>query len=129
GAMSPYLEHLARRVVEDPSFLAAALAEYARGERLDDAGLAARLGCPPAALVHLRLCGMPRPEAPLFWQDVERIAGRFGVDAAALAEVVRRSQALLRLRAAGGAGDRGKSFLLAARDGAEETAPPEGKGP
>jgi hypothetical protein len=119
--MNPHLEHLARRLPDAPDFLACALAGYARSERLDDTGLAARLGCPVQTLTHLRLCRCPRERAPLFRQDVVQIAGRFGVDADALAEAVRRGQALYHLRdPAGGAG-----FLLAARYG----EPPAGAGP
>src|SRR5262249_21497792 len=97
-AMSPYLAHLARRVSDAPDFLACALAEYARSERLEDAGLAARLGCPVEILTHLRLCRMPRTEPPHFWQDVEQIAKRFSVNTEALADVARRGQSLFHLR-------------------------------
>jgi hypothetical protein len=117
--MNPHLEHLARRLTNDPLFLAAILADYAGSEQLDDNGLAARLGCPVPVLTNLRLCRTPRPEAPLFWQDVEQIAARFAVDAKVLAEMVRRGESLHHLRrAAGGAAAAGTGFLLAARDGA-----------
>jgi hypothetical protein len=119
-----YLEHLAQRVAGAPDFLASALAEYARGERLDDAGLAARLGCPVETLTNLRLCRMPREEAPLFGQDVERIAQRFGVDEGLLAEVARRGQSLFHLRNAGHTSEQRPNIFLAARDG----EPPEGAG-
>src|SRR5262249_24804368 len=99
-AMNPYLLHLAQRVAEAPDFLASALAAYARSERLEDAGLAERLGCSVETLTHLRLCRMPRAQAPLFWQDVEQIAQRFAVTAEVLAEVVRRGQSLFHLRPA-----------------------------
>lgn len=126
--MNPYLAHLAGRVADAPDFLACALAEFARGERLDDAALAARLGCPVETLTHLRLCRMPRKEAPLFWQDVERIATRFSVNAEALAEVVRQGQGLMNLRGVGHGREREPGFLLAARDDARERKPPEGTG-
>lgn len=118
-------EHLARRVATDPAFLAWALAGYARGEGLDDAGLAAALGCPVPTLTTLRLCRLPAADPPAFRQDIDRIAGRFGVDADVLAEAVRRAQALRRLQ--GGAA---RGTLLAARDDdrpAEEGEPPGGK--
>lgn len=126
--MSPYLAHLARRVSDAPDFLACALAEYARSERLEDAGLAARLGCPVEILTHLRLCRMPRTEPPHFWQDVEQIAKRFSVNTEALADVARRGQSLFHLRKAAGQKE-ASGFLLAARDDAREPQRPEGAGP
>jgi hypothetical protein len=95
--VSDALESLARRVMRDPFFLAAPLARYAASHRLDDDALAARLGCPRAALTDLRLCLNPHPEPPRFGQDVERIAAEFGLDPGRLAEVVRFGQALLQL--------------------------------
>ncbi len=114
--MSPHLHHLAARLAGEPDFLACALAEYARSDRLDDAGLAARLGCPVETLMHLRLCRAPRAEPPSFGQDVEQIARRFAVDAAELAAVARRGLTLWSLRPPADAGERGDGFLLAARD-------------
>ena len=107
------LEHFARRVEGDAEFLAWALARYAQSERLDDRGLAERLGCPPERLTALRLCGMPAEEPAAFRRDVDAIAARFGVDAAVLATVIRHAQALERLRQPGGAA---AAALLAARD-------------
>src|SRR4051794_35430441 len=101
--MSPPLERLARKVQDDPCFLAAALAIYARQEGLEDTALAAKLGCGVADLTGLRLCRMPRPKAPFFWQDVEQIVKRFPVEAEALAEMVRRGQSVLHWREAAAA--------------------------
>ncbi len=115
--MSSPLDRMARRAAADPFFLAAALDRHARSERLDDAALAARLGCDMPTLTMLRLCRMPRPEAPHFGNDIDAIAGRFGVAADVLAAAVRRGQVLLRQQA-GESGAAG--LLLAARDGAEE---------
>ena len=124
--MNPYMAHLAERVAGAPDFLACALAEYARSERLDDAALAARLGCSVETLTHLRLCRMPRGEAPLFWQDVERIAERFSVNAEALAEIARRGQCLMNLCKIESGQGQEPGFLLAARDDARAGKPPEG---
>lgn len=123
--MNPYLTHLAQRLANAPDFLASAMAEYARSERLDEAGLAALLGCSVETLTHLRLCRMPRAQAPLFWQDVEQIAHRFAVSAEVVAEVVRRGQSLFHLRAAGDKKDE-LNLLMAARDDLQEKKPPEG---
>lgn len=119
--MSERVAALARRVGHDPHFLASALAAYARSERLDERGLAAALGCAAETLAPLRLCRRPRPEPPAFRDDVARIAARFGVDPAALAQVVRRADALDALRR--GVADTG--LLAAARD--RDDDPPEGE--
>jgi hypothetical protein len=111
--MSDPLDDLARRVQDDPFFLAAALAHYARSEHLDDDRLAAALGCSPQTLPALRLCRMPGAGAHPFARDVDRIAQHFRVDPDILTEAVRRWEALRRLRE--GAGD-GRGTLLAARD-------------
>lgn len=126
--MSDSLNYLARRVADDAWFLAPALALYARSEGLDDAALAARLGCPMENLPLLRLCRMPRAEPPGFGQDVDRIAERFAVEAEVLAQVVRRGQNLLSLRASETpASDAG--YLLAAREQPDEPPPPVEKKP
>jgi len=124
--MNPSLTHLAQRVADAPDFLAYALAEYARSERLEDTALAARLGCAVETLTHLRLCRMPREQAPLFWQDVKQIAQRFSVSAEVVAEVTRRGQSLFHLRVAAGGQKDKPNFLLAARDDSQVRKPPEG---
>jgi hypothetical protein len=126
--MNPYLAHLAGRVADAPDFLACALAEYVRSERLNDTTLAARLGCSVETLLHLSLCRMPAAQASLFWRDVERIAARFLVNAEVLAEVVRRGQVLINLRNAEVGRTQEPGFLLAARDDSRQSKPPEGAG-
>lgn len=119
--MADPLEALAARAEREPFFLAAPLAAYARSEQLDDAGLAAALGCRPEDLVMVRLCRAPRTEPSEFWEDVSAVAARFGLDAQRLAEAVKRGRVVIRLQAAqpeaGG--------LMAARDRDDEP-PPEG---
>jgi hypothetical protein len=122
--MSAALDHLAARVATDPAFLANALAEYARSKDLDDAALAAALGCPAAELTRLRLCGSPRPGQ--FLADVSAIAGRFGIDPTRLGEIVRLGQSLASLRTPQTA-EGVPGFLLAARDD-DRGPPPEGEG-
>jgi hypothetical protein len=115
-----HLDRLAGRVRDDPFFLGFALAEYARAERLDDAQLAQRLGCPAESLTMLRLCRMPAEEPSAFRADVERIAQRFGASVDALTEVVRTAQVLGRFRQAPVTGS---GSLLAARDDETEEQP------
>jgi hypothetical protein len=122
--MNDPLNNLAARAEGDPFFLGHVLAAFARGERLDTAGLTAALGCRAEDLARVRLCRVPRLEPPGFWQDVTQIAERFGLDAERLAEIVKRGRVLDRWQA----GRPGDGFLLAARDQDEETAGDEPEG-
>ena len=108
---------LSRRLEDDSSFLAASLAVYALSEGLDDAALAARLGCDLALLPQLRWCLCPRTEAEHFRLDVLQVADRFGVSADVLASVVRRAAALGGLR---WSETHGTGYLMAARDRTDE---------
>jgi len=80
------LERLAARMAFDPFFLASALGAYQWRHALDDAALAALLGCAPAALTGLRLCRRPGTAGPAWTaeEDVADLAERFGTDAAGL---------------------------------------------
>jgi hypothetical protein len=115
------LKALAARAEREPFFLAAPLAAYARSEQLDDAGLAAALGCREEDLVMVRLCRAPRDESSEFWEDVHCVAGRFGLDPERLAEAVKRGRVVLRLQAARPA----TGGLMAARD--RDEPPPTGE--
>src|SRR5262245_37961191 len=115
--MPDKLESLARRLEDDQFFLASALADYAQSEHLSDASLAKRLECPVATLAPLRLCRRPRPGKEMFRRDVQTIADRFNVNANVLAEVVRRADALERMRKPMHAQ---RGTLLAARDKAKK---------
>jgi hypothetical protein len=120
--VSDSLDRLARRLEDDPGFLACALAEYARSEGLDDAGLARLLGCAAADLTGVRLCRAPRPGPADFRADVRHVAERFALDAARLMEVVRAADALRLLREGAAAAP---GFLMAARDREDEPPPSE----
>lgn len=117
--MPDSLDDLAARAADQPFFLAWALAAYARSDDLDDAGLAAALGCPPRELAMLRLCRAPRTDPEEFWEDVAAIAERFQLDPTRLAEVVKQGRVVRRFEQAD-AGTGGS--LLAARD--REDSPP-----
>jgi hypothetical protein len=111
--MAGRLNALARRVEGDGFFLASALADYARGERLGEGELAAVLGCPPEVLTPLRLCRRPHGDASRFRRDVDRIAAQFGIAPEVLAQVLRRSDAITAL---GAGAESGLGTLMAARD-------------
>jgi hypothetical protein len=123
--MTDPLALLAARAADDPFFLAAPLAVFARTERLDDTGLAHALGVVVSRLPELQLCRPPRPEPEHFWPDVRQIAGHFGIDPETLADAVRRGQMILRLRARSGAPGGEGGTLLAAR----EAEPPAAEEP
>jgi hypothetical protein len=108
------LRRAAERAAQRPFYLASVLLAYARAERLDDAGLASRLGCDPASLPHLLLCRRPTGEGIVFRADVEAIARRFTLDARRLRDVIRAADALVSLQAA--APDKTGGLLAAARD-------------
>jgi hypothetical protein len=117
------LRRAAERARADPFFLASALLAYARAERLDDAGLAERLGCAPTDLPMLLLCRRPDKEGTGFRMDVERIAERFGLDAVRLGRILRMADTLV---AFGGtpfgepAAEGRGGLLAAARDRADD---------
>lgn len=87
---------LARFVTQHDSgvFTGPLLAHYKESHQLDEAGLAALLGCTEADLVRLALCGRPRPE--VFSSDTERIAAHVHAKAEPLASLYREELNLLR---------------------------------
>lgn len=89
------LRRAAERASRDPFYLASSLLAYARAERLDDAGLADRLGCDPASLPAILLCRKPMGEAPMFRADVQAIAERFGLDPMRLVRLLRHADMLV----------------------------------
>lgn len=120
--MTDRLEAFRARAEREPFFLASLLAAFARAEDLDDAGVAAALGCKVEDMLMIRLCRAPRADARGYRDDIDSISGRFGLDPARLAEVVKRGRVLTRLLAAGEGADQ-PGWLMAARD--REGGPPE----
>jgi hypothetical protein len=115
------LDALAARAAEDSFFLAWLLAAYAHSEGLDDAGLAAALGCQIQELAMLRLCRVPAADPEESRDDVSCIAERFGLDHQRLAEVIQRGRVVRRFQQAD---PRVGGSLMAARD-REDEPPPE----
>jgi hypothetical protein len=118
--MDEHLDAFARRVEEDPFFLACHLRLYAQTEGLTEQQLAALLGCPEETLVMLRLCKSPAEESEDFHTGIDQISTRFKVDPDVLAEVVRRGHAIVQLRR----GTNMLGTLAAARD---DDVQPDGK--
>lgn len=69
------LARVAERTMNRPFFLGYWLNEYATSMLLDDAALAAALGCTLDSLTMLRLCRAPRPD--MYVLDLQEVANRF----------------------------------------------------
>ncbi|MGE0539378.1 MAG: hypothetical protein AB7R89_04295 [Dehalococcoidia bacterium] len=95
---------------ERPFFVAAALAIYRALRQIDNAALAAELGCTEIGLSRLALCRRPDGDGAMFRTQVERIARHAGCRAESLANVLRAASAVEKMQAAT------PSALLAARD-------------
>ena len=108
--MSSRFRALARRLGDDPRFLAGILAAYAYSETIETRDLARRLGCTEAVLDRVSICYRPRPAS--FDTDVDELAERFGLHADLLAEIVRRADVATLLRRRSDA----SGLLMAARD-------------
>ncbi|HLJ97248.1 MAG TPA: hypothetical protein VKU02_29075 [Gemmataceae bacterium] len=111
------LDPLARRVEDDPAFLGCLLRLYAQSEGLAEERLVEVLGCQRDTLNLLRLCRAPAEEARAFQKGVEEISRTFTVHPDALADVLRRGQALIQLSRPGPS----QGTLTAARDAAIPT--------
>ena len=116
--MTDPLEALAARAEEEPFFLASVLASYRRGEGLDEATLAAALGCREEDLLMLKLCRTPRRDGPGFREDVDCICERFGLHRERLASVIKRGRVIARLQEAQETARQTApgGFLMAARE-------------
>lgn len=109
----------AARAADDPFFLASALAAYRQLTGMDDAALAAELGCDVAALTRLALCRRPDGASPMFKDEVPRIAAHAGADPLKLANLLRAADAAERMQTAS------PNALLAARDRGPDQASPD----
>jgi hypothetical protein len=93
---TPEHQHLWQSVLRqtgrDPTLVGYWLRWHRRAERLKPAELARRLGVGMEGLILLSPCQTPR--ADRFRADLEVICRRSGADAAALALILRREQAL-----------------------------------
>jgi hypothetical protein len=93
-----------------PFFVASALATYRTLKQIDDATLAAELGCTAIGLSRLALCRRPEGIGAMFRTEVEQIAEHAGCRADALASILRAASLAEKTSVAA------PGALLAARD-------------
>jgi hypothetical protein len=89
-----YLVGLARRLRENPDFMAYVLAVYQAQEHLQNDDLVDRLNLRANMLARLALCKRPSAESPDFADQVRQIAAYAGVEPAVLAAVIRQVDSL-----------------------------------
>jgi hypothetical protein len=112
------LAHAARRARDQEGFLAGALAAYQEANGMDDAALAAFLGCAPEALPRLALCRRPAPDPARFRAGIQEIAAYTGAAIGPLARLLREVAANEALQ-----GARDTGMMLAARDHLPDASP------
>lgn len=95
--VSRQMSSLARRLRDNPNFMARVLAGYQEQERLGDDALAEHLHTTPTALARLALCKRPDSSSPQFADQVRQIATYTNIDAAQLANMVRQVDSLEKL--------------------------------
>lgn len=91
------LAGLARRLRDNPAYMAHILAIYQRHERLDEKALADHLGTTPEMLTRLALCKRPEANSPQFAQQVRQLAAYTQSEAGQLANLIRQVDSLERL--------------------------------
>ena len=99
SAPSDSLKRISERAAWEPFFLAGALMSYKDENGLDDAALAAYLGCAVDDLPRLSLCR--RPSEGAFMKDISHLATRFRLNGGRLAALIRHVEVLEDLRATG----------------------------
>lgn len=89
---SALLQGMAHRAMMRSQYLAWVFARYSEAEQKTDEVIARMLKLPVRNLDRVRLCLRPRPQ--LFEDDIGQVAARFGLDASALAKIVRHVDAV-----------------------------------
>jgi len=85
-----YLAGLARRLKDNPGFMAYVLSVYQTQERLDDTALAEHLGTTVDLLSRLALCKRPSTASDRFADQVRQIAAYISTDPATVANIIRQ---------------------------------------
>ena len=94
------LVSFARRLQQEPDFMAHILRVYLEQEHIGEDQLAAQLGIDGGSLNRLRTCRAPRAAPEHFGADVQRIAQFTGADVTTLARVIRTATAVAGLQKA-----------------------------
>lgn len=97
SATKKSLTAFARRLRNDPQFMAYVLVAYQTQEGLDVEGLAQLLGIWPEMLTRLGLCRRPSADTLLFAEQVRAIADYTMTDEAQLANIIRQVDSLEKL--------------------------------
>lgn len=122
---SDALLRAAQRAAEQPFFLASVFAAYQQANRLDNADMAALLGCEPDDLTRLALCRRPAAEEGQFLADIDHLARRFRLQGDQLIMIIRQVDALAAIRQQLHISHSGTGMLRAARDHKEPDTPGE----
>ena len=124
------LNRAADRAANAPSFMAYLLAQWGAAEGLTWRQTARRFGCTDDRAHRLALCRRPRPSPEHFVEDIERIGSYVGIDPAALARLVRESDAVEGLRQTRPLHDDAAAvgLLMAALDRVQEHSPSDSGG-
>lgn len=92
---SAALRHLAKRALDDSSFLTGALCAFADAQHLDEAGLATYLGCRTDDLPRLALSRRPSEGQPdTAERDIAMLTDRFGLESGRLAALLKATAQL-----------------------------------
>jgi hypothetical protein len=92
-----YLAGLARRLKDDPIYMAYVLKVYQKQEHLHDDALAEYLNISTLMLTRLALCKRPVADSTLFADEVRQIAIYVSADPAILAHIIRQVHILEKL--------------------------------
>jgi ribosomal protein L12E/L44/L45/RPP1/RPP2 len=101
GLDSELLAWAASRAAKWPHLLSSVIERYRRAHGLSDEQLCDMLGCDLDTLNRVRLCARPDPDSAAFAIDIQRIAGRFGVNVGVLTAIVREVDVVEALKQAG----------------------------
>ena len=91
------LSGLARRLQNNPGFMAQVLAAYQRQERLSDQALMAHLNTTSKMLTRLALCKKPDLNSSEFANQIRQIASYTEIEATQIANIVRQVESLQKL--------------------------------
>lgn len=125
SSQSDSIARFVSRTKDDPLFVGHSLRAFAAARDLDEAHIAAFLGCGQGAISRLAMCRQPSVNEETYQQDIEQIAAFVGCDSSRLQQLLRETMGISVLREST-ASVRDNVTLLAARDRQDE---PDGDEP